>query len=149
MIRGIRFKLSNEYNSFINKILEGINIGNHFWKIDEDQVFAGGGDFLFTTDIYAGNDFKKIISMPSYYVVFLNLKAFPDKCSFNEIRDYSDFLKSNCELIVLISDSIFVSIYSKNRNHIETIKLNAQKNGFQDIEYITQENDRSKELVAM
>lgn len=149
MVRGITFKLPNTYDIFIEKILSGIDMDKYVWKIDEDQVFISGGDFLFTSDIYAGQKFKRIISQSSYYVVFLNLQAFQDGNSLNEIKVYNDFLESNCELIVLVSDSIFVTIYSKNRKDIEAIKLNAQKNNFQEIEYITEENDRKTELVAM
>lgn len=149
MIRGIRVKLPNEYDSFINTVLHGIDMKNYIWRIDEDQVFIGGGDFLFSTDCYNGQDFERISSKPSYYVVFLNLKAFITGDINIEIKGYDDFLKSNCELIILVSDAIYMSIYAKNRNNIETIKFNAQKNNFQDIEYITQENDENKELIAM
>lgn len=149
MIRGIKFKIPNEYDSFINKILDGINKDKYYWKIDEDQVFFIEDDFLFSTDIYNGRDFSRIISQPSYYVVFLNLQAFPIGSDFNEIQDYSDFLKSNCELIVLISDCIFVSIYSKNKNVIKTINLNVQINNFDEISYITDENDKKIKFTAI
>lgn len=149
MIRGIRFKLPNVYDSFINKILNGINKDKYIWKIDEDQVFINGGDFLFSTDIYNGQDFKRIISHPSYYTVFINLRAYPIGTVFDEVKDYNVFLKSNCELIVLITDSTFVDIYSKNRADIEMINLNAQKNNFTEIEYITDENDKRKEFEAI
>lgn len=46
-------------------------------------------------------------------------------------------------------DVVFVDIYSKSMNIIEIIKLNAQNNNFQEIEYITDENDRMKEFECM
>jgi hypothetical protein len=52
MIRGLRFKIPNEYNFFINKITDGINKDNYVWRISEDQVFLEKGDFLFDSDIY-------------------------------------------------------------------------------------------------
>lgn len=142
MIRGIRFKLPNEHNSFIGKILKGINMEKYVWKIHEDQVFLSEGDFLFSTDVYNGQELKRIISQPSYYAVFLNLQAFPIGTDFDEIKAYNDFFKSNCELLVLISDCIFVNVYSKNQENIETINFNAQKNNFEEIEYITVEDDK-------
>lgn len=42
-----------------------------------------------------------------------------------------------------------MDIYSKSMKIIEIIRLNAQNNNFQEIEYITDENDRIKEFECM
>lgn len=149
MIRGLRFKIPNEYNFFINKITDGINKDMYVWKIFEDQVFGENCDFLFDSDIYTGQEFNEIISKSPYYLTALNLQVFPCGTNFQQINNYSDFLNSNCEFVVLMCDTIYVDIYSKSIKVIEIIRLNAQNNNFQEIEYITDENDRIKEFECM
>ncbi|WP_346848697.1 DUF2691 family protein [Clostridium sp. UBA5119] len=146
MIRGLRFKIPNEYNFFINKITDGINKDTYVWEIFEDQVFVEKGDFLFDSDIYSGQKFNEIISQSPYYATALNLQVFPCETNIQQVKNYNEFLSSNCELVFLICDVIFVDIYSKSMKIIEIIRLNAQNNNFQEIEYITDENDRIKEF---
>ncbi len=73
MIIGLRFKVPNEYNFFINKITDGINMDTYVWEIFEDKVFVEKGDFLFDSDIYSGQEFNEITSKSPYYVAALNL----------------------------------------------------------------------------
>lgn len=59
----------------------------------------------------------------------------------SKINDYSEFSRSNCELILLIEDEILSYIYTKNVKILEIIKENAEKHNFLDIDFITQQND--------
>lgn len=149
MIRGLRFKIPNEYNFFINKITDGIDKDMYIWKIFEDQVFGENCDFIFDSDIYIGKEFNEIISKSPYYLTALNLQVFPCETNIQQVKNYNEFLNSNCELVFLMCDVIFVDIYSKSMRIIEIIRLNAQNNNFQEIEYITDENDRIKEFECM
>jgi hypothetical protein len=149
MIRGLKFKIPNEYNFFINKITDGINKDTYVWKIFEDQVFGEDCDFMFDSDIYIGQEFNEIISKSPYYLTALNLQVFPCETNIQQVKNYNEFLNSNCELVFLMCDVIFVDIYSKSMKIIEIIRLNAQNNNFQEIEYITDENDRIKEFECM
>lgn len=149
MIRGLRFKIPNEYNFFINKITDGINKDTHIWRIFEDQVFGENCDFIFDSDIYIGQEFNEIISKSPYYLAALNLQVFPCETNIQQVKNYNEFLNSNCELVFLMCDTIYVDIYSKSMKIIEIIRLNAQNNNFQEIEYITDENDRIKEFECM
>lgn len=53
-----------------------------------------------------------------------------------EINNYSDFLKSDCLLILFITDNEFVEIYAKNEEFIKSIEKNAVENNFSNIEII-------------
>lgn len=139
MIRGISFEIPNERSTVLFKILENINVNKYYWSIEEKEVFEDVNSY-FDKEGYSGKIFYKIINIPCY-AVFLNLRAYYKKKSNEVINNYYDFIKSKCELVVLISDNIYVEIYSKNRDEIDTIKRNAEKNKFINIEYITDEND--------
>lgn len=105
MIRGLRFKIPNEYNFFINKITDGINKDMYVWKIFEDQVFGENCDFLFDSDIYTGQEFNEIISKSPYYLTALNLQVFPCETNIQQVKDYNEFLNSNCEFVFLMCDT--------------------------------------------
>ena len=142
MIRGIRFKIPNGYQCILGIITKNVNIEKYFWYDVEskDQVFNNNFEFFFDNTYYDGKTFSKLINSIDYYVIFIKLQAH-NTDDMSEINSYGEFLKSNCEMMFFIVDGIFVDIYAKYKNIIETIKLNAQKNDFTEIEYITNEND--------
>ena len=143
MIRGISFQIPNEHGSHIGKILEGIHIESYIWKIVDDEVILNIDDDLFSTEILKGDELKRIICNPSYYMVFLNMQAFSAEGDTDTITTFSDFIKSNCEIVLLVCDCIFVDIYVKSKENVEIIKLNAERYKYEKIQYITAENDKS------
>lgn len=152
MIKGISFEIPNGYKQIFKELLYDVDIERYYWfNIDsQDQVFLlnGNKEFLFDQSYYTGSDFKKIINTNDYYAVFTQLQAYT-KNEYQEIRTYSDFLNSNCEILILIDDCIFVEVYSKNIGVINLIKNNANKNGFSKINNITNENDIRKEIRSI
>ena len=157
-MRGISFKLNIAEKSVISSILQNIDIEKLFWHISEDDIIMDrdmtmnkdktmNEDIsLFTEEQVNGETFKNKISTVGYTVIFANIKAYPDKRMNDSINDYIDFLKSNCILIILCSDLYDYEIYSKSEEMIEIIKSNCIKKGYDEIEYITDENDRRTRL---
>lgn len=141
MIRGLRFEMPGEYGSYLNTILYGLPLDKYVWSISEDDAFIDSDHNLFDTNVLSGEEFGKIIALPSYFVFFANLQAYRSEDDLYEIGTYADFLSSNCELIVFIVDAGFVDIYAKDAAVIELIKRNAERNEFEKIRYITDEND--------
>lgn len=141
MYRGINFKVPNQWGTLLFDILHGTSYDNFTWKIVEDEVYVTGGNFLFTSDTLNGQSFKKIISSDPYYVVFANLQAFPNENAICEINNYSDYMNSECEIVILVCDNIFVDIYTKNQHDIELLEKNALKHGFSEIKMLTDKND--------
>jgi len=141
VVRGIRFKLPKKHNSSIYKILEGVDFDRYIWEIKYDNVFNSNKEFLFKNKLYNGKNFRETISFPYYHTVFVTIQAFPIGMRRSKINDYSEFSRSNCELILLIEDEILSYIYTKNVKILEIIKENAEKHNFLDIDFITQQND--------
>ncbi len=97
--------------------------------------------FFFNKEIYLGVDFKEII-LQIHYPIFLNLQVYFNNNYHNQtIKNYEDFLKCECQLILFITDNEFVEVYSKNKNFLKTIKENAIKNNFIDIVDIENKSD--------
>ena len=144
---GMKFKIPNEYGNYLKQILDKIDSDNYTWKIEEAEAYKVELTDLFTMDKYSNYDFKRIISQDRYYTVFTNIKLYENE-DRTIIRNYEDFLNSTCILILLITDNIFVEIYSKSENILKIIYENALENKFTDISYITKKNFKRREFSA-
>ncbi|MER2155556.1 MAG: DUF2691 family protein [Solibacillus sp.] len=104
----------------------------------------------FTENLHwGGQDLYKRISAKDYYVIFADLKAFKEKTHMQGIATYEDFLNSNCEIVLLIVDSSYVTIYVKNHHLTELIYRKAVQNGYENIAYITDDNDPRTALISV
>ena len=60
--------------------------------------------------------------------------------------EYNDYIKSDCQLILLVHDCEYVELYSKDQYTINLIYQRAAANGYKEIEYIMDNNDGRKVL---
>lgn len=88
-----------------------------------------------------GETLRNVIKNNDYYLIFQDLKAFPKGSKPIEIKTYDEFLRSNCELALLVVDSSYTTIYCKNVELVEGLYSNARNQDYTNIEYITDEND--------
>jgi hypothetical protein len=153
MKRGISFEIPNKYGSLLGEVLKPIDITAFSWRIGngESYIIVNNGldKELFSGDkeVIEGVELRSLLENNKYYVIFADLQAYP-KEEFSDIETYDEFLKSNCELILLVVDSCYVTIYCKNKGTIELLYKNATDCGFEDVIYITDENDTRTRLSA-
>jgi ribosomal protein S16 len=81
-----------------------------------------------------------------YYIIFADLKAYPKGKMVSDIGTYEDFLNSDCQLVVLVVDCTYVTIYSKDKEMLEWLYYRAKVNKFENVQYITKENDSRTRL---
>lgn len=140
-MRGISFNIPNEYGNVLEKILYKFDVKKYNWYISDIDIYNCDDKNDFSSGLISGISFDNSLnSINNQYIVAITLMAFNGE--FAPIVNYNDFKKSNCDLVVLISDSVFVEIYCKNKDDIEKLKNNALNFGFTNIEYITKENDK-------
>lgn len=121
-MKGIEFKIPNEYGMFLNDILQGIEDDSSKWIVSNEEVLQEGADPLLVKDEYSEKEFKNLISIPNYYLIFLNLsRMLPN---------------GEKDLILIIDDNIFVEVYSNKPYLLEKIKTNCEKNGFKNFHKI-------------
>ena len=146
MKRGVSFEIPNEYGCFIREILKPFNAAAFSWYVGgEEAYFVNDGELgepLFDGEIKGmdGVHLKGILENISY-VIFANLKAYPKDKNVLDVRNYEEFVNSHCVLILLIIDCSYVAIYCKDNEKLESLYDNAQKNGYDKLQYITDEND--------
>ncbi|MGG3942132.1 DUF2691 family protein [Peribacillus psychrosaccharolyticus] len=153
MNRGISFESPNEYGTILGEVLKPIDTTIFKWRIGNGESYIVVDDeldeALFSEDKKAieGTELKKLLENNKYYIVFADLQAYP-KGEFFEIETYENFIESKCELVLLVVDSCYFTIYCRNKETIELLYKNATDCGFEDIKYITDENDTRTRLSA-
>lgn len=63
-----------------------------------------------------------------------------------DIHTYNDFLKSDCEILMLINDTDYFDLYLKDEELIYVIYNHLKSHCFKNINYITDENDCRKKM---
>lgn len=146
MKRGISFEIPNEYGTLLGEVLKPIDTTVFSWRIGNGESYIVVDDELneelFSEDKKAieGSELKNLLENNMYYIIFADLQAYP-KGEFSDIETYEEFIESQCELVLLVVDSCYVTIYCKNKETIELLYKNATEYGFKNVKYITDEND--------
>ncbi|TBX60566.1 DUF2691 family protein [Bacillus mycoides] len=146
MKRGIFVEIPNEYDNLLWKVLKPIDISSFDWWVGSEEsylVARGGVDealFLEEPSIVEGSDLKRLFKDNIYYVIFADLKAYPKGEEAVDIETYEEFKESKCELVLLVADCTYVTVYAKDQEAIELMYENAIDQGLY-VEYVTDEND--------
>lgn len=146
MTRGVSFEIPNEYGRYLMEILKPINISSFDWYSGGEEAYVANGSEmgpLFHGEIFGlgGSELKRILAQSNQYVIFANLKAFPKGQPVIDVLNYAEFLNSNCQLVLLVVDSSYVTIYCKEEDVLEKLYLNAINSCYEKVRYITDEND--------
>ena len=151
MRRGISFEIPNEYGSLLGDVLKPIDITAFNWRIGSGESYMVVNDQLdqelFSEDreIIQGVELKSLLETNKYYIIFAELQAFSIE-EISHIETFEEFTQSECELVLLVVDCSYVTIYCKNQMAIKLLYKNAINCGFEDVEYITDENDSRTRL---
>ncbi|MGH1298380.1 DUF2691 family protein [Bacillus pretiosus] len=146
MKRGITVDIPNENDKLLWKVLKPIDISSFDWWVgsEESYLVARGGldEALFPEEpsIVEGSDLKRLFKDNIYYVIFADLKAYPKGEKVVDIETYEEFKGSKCELVLLVVDCTYVTIYAKDQEAFKLMYENALNQSFY-VEYITDEND--------
>lgn len=151
MKRGISFEIPNEYGTLLGEVLNPIDTTAYSWRIGygESYVVVNNelDEELFSEDKkeIKGVELENLLENNIYYIISANLQAYPKgECSY--IDTYEEFIESQCELALLVVDSCYVTIYCKIEETIEILYKNAIEYGFEDVKFITEENDTRTRL---
>lgn len=124
MKRGITVDIPNEYDNLLWKVLKPIDISSYDWWVgsEESCLVARGGldEALFPEEpsIVEGSDLKTLFKDNIYYVIFADLKAYSKGEEVVDIETYEEFKESKCELVLLVADCTYVTIYAKDQKRL-------------------------------
>lgn len=147
MKRGITFNIPNAYGSYLGDILRPFDVAAFHWYngAEESYLVDKGtlGKPLFPEQTFSMDGFllKEIIENHRYYVISADLKAFPQDSEVINIQSYEEYVNSDCKLVLLVVDSVYVTIYCKDQEKLKELYLHACSLGYSNIEYTTDKND--------
>lgn len=142
MLRGISF-LKENGRGRLCEIFDGIDVTDFNWYYvdDESEVWTDKeNEEYFDKKYYNGKEFSRCIDKNGY-VIFLKLQAYLGDAKTENITSYEEYVKSNCQIIVLIYDCEYVEIYCKDTELIKAVFEQAQRMNYRDVELITDKND--------
>ena len=154
MIRGISFEIPNERGRYLGDILKPIAVEGYNWWVGGEEAYLINGNelenYLFPglIECMEGETLKDIIENNEYYLIFQDLKAFPKSEYPIEIKTFEDFTISKCELTLLLIDSCYIAIYCKDDKKRNELYVNAKKQGYFNLKYITEQNDFRTRLTV-
>lgn len=138
LLKGLEFLIENEFDNILYKILNNLPSQNCIWQVTEDEVYKRESNLhyedFFEKSLYNNEEFIKCIEKECY-LVFCNIQMYKNNSIINKIETVEDFYNSNCEMIILITDNIYVEIYAKEEIYLSIIKDNLKKIGIRNIGY--------------
>ncbi|AJS58977.1 DUF2691 family protein [Paenibacillus sp. IHBB 10380] len=152
MKRGIIFEIPNENGRFLGDILMPFDTNQYNWRVGGEESYLINNNkldsSLFPEQINCmdGETLKSIIEDSEYYLIFQDLKAYPKGKNTIDVRTYEEFMGSDCQLVLLVVDSSYITVYCKSKEKLEELYLNAYNQGYINLEYITDENDMRTRL---
>ncbi|MBD7983771.1 DUF2691 family protein [Sporosarcina sp. Sa2YVA2] len=142
-MRGIMFQIRNEYGKQLADLLVDIVDPAWVWSIDPVESYKVENDTLayplFSDVIMDGQEFSELINTHVYYLIFADLKAFPTRESIVKVKKDEDFMRSECQLAILLIDSVYTLILAKDEEVIRKLGECARSKEFTEIEYVTDE----------
>ncbi len=138
---GLDIEVKNQYNNYLFKIFNGIEMSKYTWKIVyQDFIYSENGEKktnIFSKDVLNGDDFLKCISRNSYYMIFCGIEVYPIGKEITDIKIFEDFIDSSCQMFFLCTDSGYIEFYCKDQNILDLVYNNCVGDEFEKVEYKT------------
>jgi len=149
---GLKIEIPNEYGSYLKEIFESVDLTYYEWEVIFADIFYKEDDTIqqksfFPSNLLDGDTFKGIISQESYYLIFLDLLAYPINVNRTRIKMFEDFIESECQLVFVLYDCSYVSIYCKDEKTLEAIYYNCKDFNCDSMNYISMEEAKGKQLI--
>jgi len=113
-----------------------MDVSSYDWYIDDVDL----NYISFPSGKYRGEEFQNVIEKLSV-LSFARIMRYPIGMPMDHIDEYKDYIKSNCDLLILFYDGGFFEIYEKNEDMISKTMDLCLKSGFKNIQYLYDSDD--------
>lgn len=137
-MRGIEFVL-NSFNCGvqINELFNDIYLMEHDIYIIDATMYDESMNKVTCPNHTKFSFFQKT----KYYIQHMMLEIIPNNSIIKNITTYEDFVKSQCELLLLIYDVAYGEIYVKNKDWLFKLLDNIEKMKVKELCIKTDESD--------
>lgn len=105
------FSRKSDVWNFFN--FSGIVLDHYYFRVADASVFSHGRRIEILERFPPG--YIQELIKKSFVGESLVLHLYPENTDYAEIDNYQDFLKSRCEMIILLYDFYYLEIYCKNQ----------------------------------
>lgn len=116
---GIECHFENETDPWKAMIWSGINFENRFFFCVDSIAFIKS-KLVALPKTFRAELFQEMIDL-SCSADRMVVHLYPEGAEPERIDDYSQYMSSQCEMVLLVYDSYYFEIYSKNINWLESI----------------------------
>ena len=135
LLRGVSFEENNAENVF-RALDTAMNTLSYDWYIDDVDL----NYFYFRSGKYDGQEFKNALDVISR-LSFARIRRYPAGAPIDCIDEYEDFVKSECDFLMLFYDGGFFEIFEKEERVILKTMDFCLNFGFENAEYIYDAED--------
>lgn len=141
-MKAIKCEFPNDYGFFLKPIMEALNEKTWTWSIEVSEVYRmvdGNVVNVFESNESISNEqFIQTLADKSHYLVFAEWKAFPDLESIRPITNFQEFISSDCQFIILVVDTCYVTLIAKDYGLLANIHKALQNNGVSEIQILNE-----------
>lgn len=138
MIRGVEFLVPQTDPDILHQVLDCIDVKSFDWEVSENNIETCG--YFYDKLRYSGEEFAEKIKEP-LRIIAIKIMAYPVGETDDEPMYYEDFLRSKCQLVLIMYDRQYTELYCKDEEMSKLFFDNAVRRGFDEVIYKTDEND--------
>ena len=141
-MKAIKCEFPNDYGFFLSPVMDILKNETWTWSIEVSEVYRivdGNVVNVFESNESILNEqFIQTLADHPHYLVFAEWKAFPDVESIRPITNFQEFISSDCQFIVLVVDTSFVTLITKDDGLLANIHKALQNNGVSEIQILNE-----------
>ena len=139
-MKAIKCEFPNDYGCFLSPVMEAFKQESWTWAIEVSEVYQmvdGNIEDVFKAPSTLINQqfIQKLADYP-HYLVFAEWKAYPDLDSIRPVTSFQEFISSDCQFIILVVDTTFVTLIAKDDSLLENIHNRLLENGASNIKLL-------------
>ncbi len=131
-------------------VFSEIHFGTHYFRTIYTSIYPRSA--IITQEIELPLEFHPRelpeLTKDWYFVQALVLQLYPETVTAEEIENYTDYVQSQCEMIVLAFDFHYVEIYCKNPSWLQAIIDAARKVPGASVEEKYEDTDPRTEMYV-
>ncbi|PJK16545.1 hypothetical protein CQS04_05135 [Chryseomicrobium excrementi] len=141
-MKAIKCELPNDYGYFLSPVMDAFNQESWTWAIEVSEVYqmvdGNMKDAFRAPTTLSNQQFIKSLADHPHYLVFAEWKAFPDVESIRPITNFQEFVSSDCQFIILVVDTSFITVIVKDDSLLANIYNTLLKNGASNLKLLAE-----------
>ena len=126
--------------------LNGMNLFSYYFYCVDHSIYYHSETTQFSSKISYAELFE--ISKRPYVIERLHLQVYQYGTFPQEIESYQDFVSSECEMIILAYDGVYLEIYARDNQWLNQLLSNAREIEVESINVKTLNTDTRKGMYV-